>query len=184
MLRAFGVSGSDKNFEYLGEFEEDFRKCWLYCVLYLLVIERCKNKLKNRPWKSRACVPLRLHHNQAISDCSGRLKARRCLQQENIHAALLSNLFVPEEEKHVLFYITGWAQKRCPDNSPNRNSLMTTCPMTTRPMDSSPHGHLAPWTPWPQNSSPHGHLAPWTPFPMDCSPHRQLPSWTACPMNN
>jgi hypothetical protein len=25
-----------ENFEYLGEFEEYFRKCWLYCVLYLL----------------------------------------------------------------------------------------------------------------------------------------------------
>ncbi len=41
---------------YLDEFEEDLRKCWLYCVLYLIVIERCKNKFKNRLWKSRACV--------------------------------------------------------------------------------------------------------------------------------
>ncbi len=31
--------GVIKNFEYPGEIEEDFRKCWLYCVLYLLVIE-------------------------------------------------------------------------------------------------------------------------------------------------
>ncbi len=48
-----------KNFEYLGEFEEYFWKCWLYCDLYLLVTERCKKKFKNRVWKSRACVPLR-----------------------------------------------------------------------------------------------------------------------------
>ncbi len=47
-----------KNFEYLGEFEEYFRKCWLYCVLYKLVTERCKKKFKNRLWKSHACVPL------------------------------------------------------------------------------------------------------------------------------
>ncbi len=33
-----------KNFEYLGEFEEYFRKCWLYCVLHILVTERCKKK--------------------------------------------------------------------------------------------------------------------------------------------
>ncbi len=26
-----------ENFEYLGEFEEYFRKCWLYCVFYILV---------------------------------------------------------------------------------------------------------------------------------------------------
>ncbi len=37
--------GVIKNFEYLGKFE-DFRKCWLYCVLYLLVIERCKKSFK------------------------------------------------------------------------------------------------------------------------------------------
>jgi hypothetical protein len=42
--------GVIENFEYLCEFEEDFRKCWLYCVLYLLVFERCKNKCKNRLW--------------------------------------------------------------------------------------------------------------------------------------
>jgi hypothetical protein len=30
-----------KNYEHLGKFE-DFRKRWLYCVLYLLVFERCK----------------------------------------------------------------------------------------------------------------------------------------------
>jgi hypothetical protein len=47
-----------ENFEYLGEFEEYFRKYWLYCVFYLLVTERCKNNFKNRLWKSRACVPL------------------------------------------------------------------------------------------------------------------------------
>jgi hypothetical protein len=47
-----------ENFEYLGEFEEYFRKCWLYCILYLLVTERCKKKLKNKWWKSHACVPL------------------------------------------------------------------------------------------------------------------------------
>jgi hypothetical protein len=48
-----------ENFEYLGEFEEYFRKCWLYCVLNLLVTERCKKKFKNRLWKSHACVPLK-----------------------------------------------------------------------------------------------------------------------------
>jgi hypothetical protein len=47
-----------ENFEYLGEFKEYFRKCWLYCVLHLFVTERCKKKFKNRQWKSRACVPL------------------------------------------------------------------------------------------------------------------------------
>ncbi len=59
--------GVIENFEYLGEFEEDFCKCWLYCVLYLLAIERFKNKLKNRLWKSRACVPLRCRIS--ISPC-------------------------------------------------------------------------------------------------------------------
>jgi hypothetical protein len=39
--------GVIKNFEYLGKFVEYFRKCWLYCVLYLLVTERCKKKFKN-----------------------------------------------------------------------------------------------------------------------------------------
>jgi hypothetical protein len=38
--------GVIENFEYLDEFEEDFRECWLYCVLYLLLIERCKNKFQ------------------------------------------------------------------------------------------------------------------------------------------
>jgi hypothetical protein len=47
-----------ENFKYLCEFEEYFRKCWLDCVLYLLVTEICKKKFKNRLWKSRACVPL------------------------------------------------------------------------------------------------------------------------------
>ncbi len=50
--------GVIKNFKYLGKFEKDFWKCWLYCVLYLLVNERCKNKFKNRIWKSCAYVPL------------------------------------------------------------------------------------------------------------------------------
>ncbi len=49
--------GVIENFEYLGEFKEYFWKCWLYCILHLLVPERCK-KFKNRRWKSRACVPL------------------------------------------------------------------------------------------------------------------------------
>jgi hypothetical protein len=47
-----------KNFEYLGKFKAYFWKYWLYCVLYLLVTERCKKKFKNRLWKSRACVSL------------------------------------------------------------------------------------------------------------------------------
>jgi hypothetical protein len=51
--------GVIENFEYLDEFEEYFRKCWVYFVLYLLVTERCNKKFKNRLWKSRACVPLR-----------------------------------------------------------------------------------------------------------------------------
>jgi hypothetical protein len=34
-----------ENFEYLCEFEEYFRKCWLDCVLYLLVTEICKKKV-------------------------------------------------------------------------------------------------------------------------------------------
>ncbi len=38
--------GVIENFEYLGEFKEYFRKCWLYCVLHLLVTERCKKSLK------------------------------------------------------------------------------------------------------------------------------------------
>jgi hypothetical protein len=51
--------GMIEHFEYLSEFVEVFRKCWLYCVLYILVIKRCKKKFSNRLWKSRACVPLR-----------------------------------------------------------------------------------------------------------------------------
>jgi hypothetical protein len=35
-----------KDFENLGEFEKDFRKCWLYCVWHLLMTERCKKELK------------------------------------------------------------------------------------------------------------------------------------------
>ncbi len=46
-----------ENFEYLCEFKEYFWKCWLSCVLYLLVTERCKKKFKNRLWKSHACLP-------------------------------------------------------------------------------------------------------------------------------
>ncbi len=38
--------GVIKNFAYLGEFEEDFRRSKFYCVLYLLVIERCKKSVK------------------------------------------------------------------------------------------------------------------------------------------
>jgi hypothetical protein len=38
--------GVIENFEYLGEFVEYFRKCWLYCVLCPLVTERCKKSLK------------------------------------------------------------------------------------------------------------------------------------------
>jgi hypothetical protein len=34
--------GVIENFEYLGEFVEYFRKCWLYCVLNLLLTERGK----------------------------------------------------------------------------------------------------------------------------------------------
>ncbi len=52
--------GVIENFEYLGEFKEYFRKCWLYCILHLLKTERCKKKFKNRRWKSRAGVPLNI----------------------------------------------------------------------------------------------------------------------------
>jgi hypothetical protein len=44
-----------ENFEYLGEIEEYFRKCWLYCVLYLLVTERCKKKVQKQTMKI-SCV--------------------------------------------------------------------------------------------------------------------------------
>jgi hypothetical protein len=37
-----------ENFKYLIEFEEYFRKCWLYCVLYLYVTERCQKNFQNR----------------------------------------------------------------------------------------------------------------------------------------
>jgi hypothetical protein len=39
--------GVIENFEYLGEFEEYFQKCWVYFVLYLLVTETCKKSLKD-----------------------------------------------------------------------------------------------------------------------------------------
>ncbi len=35
-----------ENFEYMCEFEEYFRKCWLDCVLYILVTEISKKSLK------------------------------------------------------------------------------------------------------------------------------------------
>ncbi len=40
--------GAIENLEYMGEFDGDFKKCWLYSILYLLVIERCKIRFKNR----------------------------------------------------------------------------------------------------------------------------------------
>jgi hypothetical protein len=43
-----------ENFEYLREFEKDFRKCWIYSIWYLLMIDWCK--------KSRLCVPLRAYY--------------------------------------------------------------------------------------------------------------------------
>ncbi len=61
--------GVIENFEYLGEIE-DFQKFWLYCILYLLVIERCKNKFKNRLWKYRACVPLRTFFYKSSTVCT------------------------------------------------------------------------------------------------------------------
>ncbi len=57
-LRVRRKRGVIENFEYMGEFEEYFWNCWQYCVLCLLVTERCKKKFKNRLRKSRACVPL------------------------------------------------------------------------------------------------------------------------------
>jgi hypothetical protein len=62
--------------------------------------------------------------------------------------------------------------------------------MTTRPMDSSPHGQLAPWTAHPMDSSPQGQLAPWAARPpyttclTDSSPHGQLATWTARPKDS
>jgi hypothetical protein len=44
-LRFQRKRGVIENFKYLGEFR-DVQKCWLYCILYLLVIERCKKSLK------------------------------------------------------------------------------------------------------------------------------------------
>jgi hypothetical protein len=51
--RKLGVS---KNFKYPAEFEEDFWKCWLYCVLYLLVVWRCKKRGDSNKWKVRLCL--------------------------------------------------------------------------------------------------------------------------------
>ncbi len=60
MLRAFGENGEwSKTSNIWANFKNIFRKCWLYCVLYLLVTERFKKKFKNTLLKSRACVPLR-----------------------------------------------------------------------------------------------------------------------------
>ncbi len=66
--------GVIENFEYLDEFEEDFWKCWLYCVLSLLVIERCKNMFKNRLRKSRACVPLRCCGNIPVQSFGSHIR--------------------------------------------------------------------------------------------------------------
>ncbi len=38
--------GVIENFEHVAEFEEDFGKCWLYSVLYLLVIGGYKKSLQ------------------------------------------------------------------------------------------------------------------------------------------
>ncbi len=59
MLRAFSRNGEWSKTSNIWAKLKNFRKCWLYCVLYLLVTERCKKTFKNRLWKSRACVPLR-----------------------------------------------------------------------------------------------------------------------------
>jgi hypothetical protein len=45
-LRFQQKRGVIENFEYLGEFVEYFRNCWLYCVLYLLVTGDAKKSLK------------------------------------------------------------------------------------------------------------------------------------------
>jgi hypothetical protein len=38
--------GVIENIKCLGKFKEYFQKCWLCCILYLLVIKRCKKSLK------------------------------------------------------------------------------------------------------------------------------------------
>jgi hypothetical protein len=53
--------GVIENLEFLDKFEEDFQRCWLYCILYVFVIERWQYKFKNRLWKSCACVHLMPH---------------------------------------------------------------------------------------------------------------------------
>ncbi len=53
--------------EYLGKFE-DFWKCSLYCLLYLLVIERCKKSLKT-DYEN-------LMHGYLLSHCEDNTKAK------------------------------------------------------------------------------------------------------------
>jgi hypothetical protein len=48
LLAKWGVI---KIFECVGEFEEYFQKCWLCCVLYLLVTERSKKKVEKQAMK-------------------------------------------------------------------------------------------------------------------------------------
>ncbi len=50
-LRFRQKRGMIEHFEYLGEFVEVFQKCWLYCVLYILVIKRCKKKVFEQTMK-------------------------------------------------------------------------------------------------------------------------------------
>jgi hypothetical protein len=58
-----------ENFEYLREFKEYIRKCWLDCVLYLFSNWKIKKKFKNRLWTSRACVPLRWKNQRSKMAC-------------------------------------------------------------------------------------------------------------------
>jgi hypothetical protein len=68
--------GVIENFKYLGEFEDNFCKCFLNCVLCLLMIERCKKKFKNRLCQSRACVPLKGWSREVRMSCAVRKVGR------------------------------------------------------------------------------------------------------------
>ncbi len=41
--------------KHLGEFDQDFQKCWIYCVWCLLIMEWCKKNKKKQTMKI-SCV--------------------------------------------------------------------------------------------------------------------------------
>ncbi len=61
-LRFRRKRGVIENFEYLGELKDYFRKCWLYCVLYLLVTERCKKKVQKQTMEISCMCPFKGTH--------------------------------------------------------------------------------------------------------------------------